>query len=82
MTRKHYSNCVIVTVNKAKNNLTRCLAAVKRGESVVIIQNGERYELRSVSPPVDLPRYTSTEVDAALDLRSLRLLNRAAKASR
>lgn len=73
---------MIVTVTKAKENLSRCLAAAEKGQEVVIEQRGKQFELRYRVPIPQLPPYTDAEVDSGLDPETVGLLNRAARASR
>lgn len=73
---------MVVTVTKAKANLSRCLAAAEKGQEVVIEQGGKQFELRYRPPIPRLRPYTAEEVNSGLDDRTMRLLNRAAKASR
>ncbi len=73
---------MIVTVTKAKANLSRCLAAAEKGQEVVIEQRGKHFEIRYRPPLPHLRPYTSDEVDRGLDQDTARMLNRAARASR
>ena len=73
---------MIISVTKAKANLSRCLAAAEKGDEVVIEQGGKQFEIRYRAPLPHVKPYTAEEIDQGLDARTVRLLNRAARASR